>query len=156
MTRTNASIGRAGWTTLVALAMWGLVHVAGGVSLLVAGTREGLETLGPNSTSTVPPEPGDTVEALLRFHSLNIVLGGLAVLTLTGSWWRSRAQWQLGTAVAIAVALDIGLIAFFVVPDVLPASQGLIGPVLVLVAAVGVVVWQRQRQQPTVNAATPS
>lgn len=126
---------RADWIALIALALWGVVHIAGGVSLLVSDTSDGLETLGPNVTDTVPASPGDATDALLRFHSLNIALGGVAVLALAGFWWRSRHRWPLNVAVAIAAALDVGLLAFFVIPDVLPATQGLIGPLLVIVAA---------------------
>jgi hypothetical protein len=138
MTAANRSATTwAGWLALVALVLWGLIHIGGGISLLVANATNGLETLGPNVTGTVPTDPGDAAEALLRFHSLNIALGGAAVLALAVSWWRTRNRWQLDVAVVVAAALDIGLIAFFVIPDVLPASQGLIGPVLVAVAVVG-------------------
>lgn len=146
MTTSRHTTSRAGWVALTALALWGLVHVIGGVSLLVADISDGLETLGPNVTGTVPANPGDAAEALLRFHSLNIVLGGIAVLALTAAWWRTRHRWQLDVAVAVAAALDIGLIAFFVIPDVLPASQGLIGPVLVIVAVAAVISIHRHPQ----------
>ena len=129
----------AGWVVLTALLFWGAVHIAGGISLLIADATDGLETLGPNVTDTVPTDPGDAAQALLRFHSLNIALGGVAVLALAVSWWRERKRWQLHVAVVVAAALDVGLIAFFVVPNVLPASQGLIGPVLVLVAVAGTI-----------------
>lgn len=138
MTASNRSATtRGGWLALVALVLWGLVHIAGGISLLIANATDGLETLGPNVTGTVPTDPGDAAEALLRFHSLNIALGGAGVLALAISWWRTRNRWQLDVAVVVAAALDVGLIAFFVVPDVLPASQGLIGPVLVVIAVGG-------------------
>jgi len=132
-------LGRAGWTALIALALWGLVHIVGGLSLLVANPADGLETLGPNATDTVPTIPGDATEALLRFHSLNIALGGAAVLTLAGCWWRGQKRWQLDIAVVVAAALDVGLLAFFVIPDILPATQGLIGPILVIVAVAGAI-----------------
>jgi len=137
---------RAGWIALAALTLWGLVHVIGGTTLLVADTHDGLETLGPNVDATVPTDPGDATEALLRFHSLNIVLGGLGVLALAATWWRTRNRWQLDIALAIAAALDIGLIAFFVIPDVLPASEGLIGPLLVAIATAGAIGVHRHRQ----------
>ena len=46
-----------------------------------------------------------------------------------------RCSWTTA-ALAIAAALDVGLVLFLVIPNVLPASQGLIGPVLVAVVAV--------------------
>ena len=126
------------WAARVAMAgllLWGLVHVAGGFSLLAADTVEGLETLGPNASDSVPTEPGDATTGLLRFHSLNIAIGGIAVTALAAVWWRRRTRWQLDVAVAVAAALDIGLVLYLVVPGILPAGQGLIGPVLVAISA---------------------
>jgi len=157
MSTTNEpSIGRAGWIAAVALGLWGLVHVLGGVSLLVADTSDGLETLGPNVADTVPTNPGDATEALLRFHSLNIAIGGTAVLALTGLWWRSRKRWLLDVAVAVAAALDVGLLAFFVIPEVLPATQGLIGPILVIVAIAGVISLHRHTSSDRPVASQPT
>jgi hypothetical protein len=119
------------------LAIWGLVHVVGGVSLMVADVADGLEALGPDAADSVPAVPGDTTAGLLRFHGLNVALGGLAVLVLTVAWWRSRRRWQLDVALAIAVALDLGLLLFLVVPGLLPLSDGLLGPLLLVVALVG-------------------
>jgi hypothetical protein len=143
---TRPAVSRARWIALAALTIWALVHVIGGITLLVADTNDGLETLGPNAAGTVPTDPGDAAEALLRFHSLNIALGGIGVLALTAAWWRTCNRWQLDIAVAVAAALDVGLIAFFVIPDVLPATQGLIGPVLVVIAIAGAIGVHRLQQ----------
>lgn len=135
----NAGIIHHRWTdrvTWAALALWGVIHVIGGASLLAASTAEGLRTLAPRADTPAPSPTGDAAEALLRFHALNIVLAGLAVVVLTVWWVQSRVSWRRDVALAIAVALDIGLIAFVVGPGLLPATQGLIGPVLVAVAAV--------------------
>lgn len=129
--------GRA-WSsraTWAALGLWGAIHVIGGASLLGASTTDGLDTLAPDAATAAPLTPGDGAEALLRFHALNIVLGGLAVLVLTVWWARSQVRWPRDVALATAIALDIGLIAFLVGPGLLPASQGLIGPLLVVIAA---------------------
>ncbi len=122
---------------MAGLTMWGVLHIVGGTSLLVVDAVDALETLGPNSTGTVPAVPGETTTALLRFHSVNILFGGVAVLGLAIAWWRQRQRWQLDTALVAAAALDVGLIAFLVIPGTLPAGQGLIGPTLVLIAAIG-------------------
>lgn len=131
-TNTNAW---AASTAMAGLLLWGLVHIAGGLSLLVSDTVDGLETLGPNATDSVPARPGDAAAGLLQFHSLNIAIGGIAVAGLVVTWWRRRTRWQLHVALAVAAGLDIGLIAYFVAPGILPASQGLIGPVLVAISA---------------------
>lgn len=125
--------------TLAALGLWGAVHIVGGASLLVTSTTDGLDTLAPEAASAAPSVPGEGAEALLRFHALNIALGGLAVLVLIVWWARSAVQWRRDVALATAIALDIGLVAFLVGPGLLPAGQGLIGPVLVAVAAGAVV-----------------
>lgn len=122
---------------MVGLVMWGVLHIVGGASLLVAETVEGLEMLGRDANGSVPIDPGEATAGLLRFHSLNVLFGGLAVLGLAIAWWRQRRPWQLDVALGIAVALDVGLIAFLVVPGTLAASEGLLGPTLVLVAAAG-------------------
>lgn len=130
--------GASAWparAAMVGLLLWGLVHIAGGLSLLFADTVDALETLGPNTTDSVPAVPGDATAGLLQFHSLNIAIGGVAVTGLAIAWWRRRTRWQLAVAVAIAAGLDIGLIAYFVIPGILPARQGLIGPVLVVISA---------------------
>lgn len=123
---------RATWA---ALGLWGATHVIGGTSLLVASTTEGIDTLAPDAATPAPVAPGEGAEALLRFHALNIVLGGLAVLVLIVWWARRRVRWHRDVALATAIVLDIGLIAFLVGPGLLPADQGLIGPLLVVVAA---------------------
>ena len=133
------------WAARIAvtgLLLWGLVHIAGGLSLLFANTVDGLETLGPNATDSVPATPGDTAAGLLQFHSLNIAIGGIAVTGLVVAWWRRRTRWQLSVALAIATGLDIGLVAYLVIPGILPASQGLIGPVLVAISAAAAI-WTR-------------
>lgn len=139
---------RSSWPTWVfvgSLAVWGVVHVVGGASLLLAGARDGLLTLGASVADSVPTSPGAATAALLQFHSLNVLLGGVAVLGLLLAWRRRRRDWHLGVALAVAVALDVGLIAFMLVPGVMPLSQGFIGPALVLVALVaGVPMYLRE------------
>jgi hypothetical protein len=126
---------RATWA---ALGLWGAIHVIGGASLLAASTTDGLDTLAPDAATAAPAAPGDGAEALLRFHALNIVLGGVAVLVLIVWWARSQVRWRRDVALVTAVALDVGLTAFLVGPGLLPASQGLIGPLLVAIAAVAI------------------
>lgn len=127
MNRSGTWQGRV---AAVVLGLWGLLHVIGGASLLFFDGREGLETLAPDAP---PPASGTSLEAaaaIVHFHGLNIALGGMAVLALA-AWWAMRGQtWQLGVALAVAVALDIGLLAYLVAPGHLPASQGLLGPSL--------------------------
>lgn len=152
MTTTNRTGVTPALVAPVVLGLWGVIHVVGGLSLLADGSADALRTLGPSSTDSVPARPGEVTEAVLRFHSLNILLGGVAVLGLSIAWWRSRLAWQLAGALGIGAALDIGLIAFMVVPGILPANQGLIGPVLVAIAAVAVLSTRRSPTAPVRTA----
>lgn len=138
--------GSARWPfrlTVAALVGWGTIHVLGGITLLVGNVVDGLETLGPDAKDTVPTVPGEATEGLLRFHALNVLIGGIAVLALTAMWWHRPSSRSLEAAVAVAVALDLGLLAFLVLPGTLPPSQGLIGPVLMAVAGVAAVLTRR-------------
>ncbi len=144
----RGSLGSSGWATLGALVVWGLVHVVGGGMLMAADAVEGLRSLGPNVLATVPDAPGEAALALVRFHGLNIALGGLAVLVLALAWARSRRRWQLDVALGVTIALDLGLLIYLVGPGVMPLSQGLIGPVLVALALAGAV---RARSAPSAS-----
>jgi hypothetical protein len=137
-----------------ALGLWGVVHVAGGASLLAVEAGSGLEALGPSAADSVPADPGAVTEGLLRFHALNVLLGGVAVVALAVAWWRARRAWHLVVALGVVFALDAGLLAFMVVPGLLPVTQGLIGPVLALLATAGVVAQRERRFAPATMRAS--
>jgi hypothetical protein len=59
-------------------------------------------------------------------------------LMLIAWWTRSQVRWRRDTALATAAALDIGLILFLVAPGLLPVTQGMIGPLLVAIAATAI------------------
>lgn len=127
-----------GWTRPAAaasLGLWGLLHLVGGTSLITMGASAGLDTLGPNAPTPAPRDSGEAAEALLHFHGLNIAAAGLAVLVLAIAWYRSQRAWQANVSLGVAVVLDTGLLLFLVAPGLLPASQGLLGPGLLAVAA---------------------
>lgn len=126
---------------LVALGLWGLTHLLGGLSLVVSTGRYGparaLEDLATDApASEVPADPGEVVAGLLRFHGLDVAAAGLVVLLLTVLV--SRVRWPLGvsTSLVVVLVLDAGLVATFLVPGLLGA-EGLLGPMLGLVALVG-------------------
>lgn len=155
-----ASPARSRWprrlvdATAAVLALWGLIHVLGGLSLLVASTAEGIDTLAPGADAPAPADPGQGAAGLLRFHALNVGLAGAAVLVLAVAWWRSGARWTRDVALALAVGFDVGLIAFLVLPGLLPASQGLVGPVLAGLALVGAVAGADRRAPERIEAPT--
>lgn len=128
---------------LVALSLWGLSHVLGGLSLVVSTARYGpaqaladLGTAAPDSE--VPADPGEVVAGLLRFHGLDVAAAGLAVLLVTVLV--SRVRWPSGvsTSLLLVVVLDVGLVTTFLLPGLL-GPEGLVGPVLGVVA--GVAAW---------------
>ena len=123
-----------------ALAVWGVVHVLGGVSLLAAEPADALRTLGPGSGVSTPD---DVMSGVIRFHALNIALGGIGVTILA---WLAHGgrSWAGWSAVAIAVALDVGLLIFLVGPGILPATEGSIGPVLAAAAVIALVAARRR------------
>lgn len=142
----NASASAA-WSARLALAglgAWGLIHIAGGVSLLAADTTEALDTLAPNATTAAPDSLGDATTAVVRFHALNIALGGVAVLLLAVLWYRHRRRWMRDAALGIAVTLDVGLVVFLVGPGLLPVSQGFIGPALVVFVVATIIIEHRR------------
>lgn len=127
-----------GWTrpaAAVSLGLWGLLHLVGGTSLITMGATAGLDTLGPNAPVPAPRDSGEAAAALLHFHGLNIAAAGLAVLVLAFAWYRSHLAWQAVVSLGVAAVLDAGLLLFLVAPGLLPASQGLLGPGLLGVAA---------------------
>ncbi len=126
------------WTRPAAaasLGLWGLLHLVGGSSLIAMSGSAGLETLGPNAPTPAPRDSGEAAEALLHFHGLNIAVAGLAVIVLAFAWYRSNRAWHVNVSLGVAVVLDTGLLLFLVAPGLLPASQGLLGPGLLAVAA---------------------
>lgn len=57
---------------------------------------------------------------------------------------------------AVAAELDLGRIAFLVIPGLLPLSQGLIGPTLVAMVFIGIATEQRREPAPSPTPASTS
>ncbi len=131
--------------TSVTLFLWGLLHIVGGGALMALGASDpaaGLKSLG--SAKALPPDPGEVVGALIGFHGLNLAFAGVAVTALAVWAWRS---WPRGvpTGVAIATAADIGLIFYLLGPGHMKITDGLWGPLLLVLAALG---WALSSTQP--------
>ena len=120
------------WTILA----WGVLHVVGG-SLIVATTvREGAEAglsdlASAAPAAAIPAESRPGVEALLAFHGLNIVWFGLATLYLA----RRRTGSSLGAALVVMAAADVGLVLFLLGPGHMRWSDGVWGPLLLVLGA---------------------
>ncbi len=125
---------------LVALAAWGLLHVIGGAALMWAtatdGGRAALESMGSAaSPDDIPLQPGPVAESVLQFHSLNILLAGIAVAAIVIIV--ARTSWPRGVTATLLIvaALDFGLIVFLVLPGYMKVSDALWGPLLFAIAA---------------------
>lgn len=132
---------RRGWrrATLLALGLWGAIHVVGGLSLVIGSIHDGggaaLESLaGSAAPEEVPTDPGPVVEGVLAFHGADIAVAGLAVLWVATITARRRWPTGVGPALLLVTVLDLGLVAFLVAPGHTPWAEGLWGPLLLVVA----------------------
>ena len=124
--------------TVIALTLWGLLHIVGGGALMVAATATdttGLAALGSAvDVSQLPETPNAVVQALIGFHGMNIAFAGMAVTLLSVGWsWR---QWPRGvpSSLLIAGAADIGLLVYLLGPGYMKLSDGIWGPLLLAIA----------------------
>jgi hypothetical protein len=121
--------------------LWGLLHVAGGASLLqqvsAEGVRGALATLGSAiPDSELPNVSGAVIAAVLSFFAFNWVWIGLLVLVVGVklNWNNSRIGYWIN--LTVAGAADLGLIMFLLTPGYMALSDGWPGPLLWLLAAV--------------------
>ena len=136
----NSTSGRA-WARAGAVfyALWGLLHVAGGASLLAQGLADpaaGLRAMATGAgTGAFGNGPGAVTGALFTYHSFNLVWLGLLVtaLALVFNWRNSAAGFWLN--LSIVGAVDLGLVWTMMKPGYIPVSQGGIGVGLFLAAA---------------------
>lgn len=150
MTMHPSDWGRRATATL--LGLWGVLHVVGGTSLVLLDGRPGLETLAPNAPLPGASAPLESVAAIIHFHGFNVAFGGLAVVVLVVWWAKRQASWRLWVAIWIATVLDVGLLAFLVAPGLLPAGQGLLGPVLLALAVTALGLTRRTAVSPLPDA----
>lgn len=123
----------------VLYALWGIVHVAGGlyqVITLRAGGATALAALLTGSTAgvPVPPVPG-AAEAFMGMAAANIALIGAAVTAVALLNWRNTAA-GYWTNLVLAGGTDLTLVAFLLAPGVMAWSDGLLGLGLFIPAAV--------------------
>ncbi len=121
-------------------ALWGLIHILGGVVLIQqaqsGGAGAALATLG----TAVPPEQlrqvtGGVAQAVLAFFGWNWVWIGLLVLVVAVrlNWRASPAGYWIN--LFVAGASDLGLVLLLLVPGYMAIADGWPGPLLWLLAA---------------------
>ena len=127
-------------TALIATFLWGMLHMVGGAALLLTalidGGAAGLESLGSATGRDFAADSSPTLTALVAFHGLNILLGGIAVAFLTIT--RSRTSWPAGFTLSLGIitVLDFGLIVTLLIPGQMRLLDGIWGPLLLLVSLV--------------------
>lgn len=123
----------------VAYILWGLLHIVTS-ALALWFTYLLVKPLwaGPLADAI----PGGWVEidggtmAVIRHHSLNVVLFGLVAIVVAAmlNWRNSRTGW-LANLVVVGI-VDTGFILFLVIPGYIALELGLIGPVLWAIGAI--------------------
>jgi hypothetical protein len=122
----------------VAFAMWGLLHVALGISMISVGLSEGL------SGSELQAES-------LMFFTLATVIGTASILVaIVLNWHNDTFGFWLN--VWLVVPVDVALIAVLMRPGHIDAIGGAAGPVLALVAIVFAAVGQVTQRTPLQSA----
>lgn len=133
--------------TTVALLLWGLLHVVGGASLMVAAASDppaALRSLGSAAMAgDLPADPGRVTQAVIGFHGLNLLWAGLAVTILSLVWTWRRYPRGVPTSLFIAAAADIGLIVYLLIPGLMNVYEGVWGPLLLAIAVAGAAVARR-------------
>ena len=124
----------------VLFALWGLIHVAGGI-FMSSALREGgaagylaltATALDPKVMAATPDLAG--VNATLAFHAWNLTwIGALVFVVAIALNWRNRVT-GFWLNVALVSGADIGLLTFLILPGVMRLQDGLPGLVLWLPA----------------------
>lgn len=124
--------------------LWGVVHVLGGIVMLLTLEHDGgaavFRMLATAAPTAVPDAFPGVATAVLGFHAWNMVwIGGLVTVVAIGLNWRNR---RLGfwLNLVLAGAADLGLVAALLLPGHMRLTDGLPGLVLFLPAA-GLTAW---------------
>lgn len=120
--------------------LWGLLHIVGAGVLLWGVPNEGASSVLSTIGSALPPQnaaptPEALIGAILAYYAWNLVwIGGLVlVVGAVYNWRNSRPAFWLNLFVVSAT--DIGLIYLLLIPGYMAWSDGLLGIVLWLPAA---------------------
>lgn len=116
-------------------ALWALLHVAAGATLVGSALTDingHLREIGTAATTAQLPTLNEhtTVSAIIAFHSFNMVWIGLLVglVAVRLNWRNSRGGYWLN--LALTGLLDVGLFVFLLVPGYMAWGDGWVGPLL--------------------------
>lgn len=137
--RAGGSVSKLSRAGTVFFALWGLLHVVGGASLLATwwtdGAAELVRTYGSSVAGTIPAELPAVAGAIGAFHAFNLLWIGALVAGLAMTWgWKGRAA-GLWLNLILAGAADLGLVLFLLLPGYMPWAEGAPGLVLLAPAA---------------------
>ena len=125
----------------IAFALWGLVHVLGGASMLMTLSSDGgsaaLAMLADQAVSADLPNPTHpVVDGLYAFHSWNLLwIGALVLVIAIRKNWHNDMQGYWINLIVVAAA-DAGLIFTLIVPGYMSWAAGSPGIVLFVLALV--------------------
>ncbi len=117
----------------VFFAMWGLLHIIGGMALLRALSQEGSEAFllqvgSAADEAALGAVPANTVSsAILSYHAYNLAwMGLLALLVAIFANWKNSLMGYLVNVFLIG-AVDLGLYVYLLNPAFMKWSDGGIG-----------------------------
>jgi hypothetical protein len=120
-------------------ALWGLVHVAGGLLQLVTLRQGGGGALTALISSAAPVDPATAIPgpaaAFMGMGAANIAVIGALVTVFALLNWRNdrRAYW---VNLLLVGSVDFNLVGFLLAPGVMAWSDGLVGLGLFVPAAI--------------------
>ncbi|MBX7058458.1 MAG: hypothetical protein K1X75_10375 [Leptospirales bacterium] len=128
--------------------IWGLLHVAGGLTMLLAANTsvdaylqllsDGAEASGIENVA---------IGKVFAFHAFNLLwMGALCIWIVWRFNWRNRPEGLWLNLMLIGLA-DAGLLLFMVGSGVMPIANAWLGPALLLLA-LGAVLVSRWRKEP--------
>jgi hypothetical protein len=130
--------------------LWGIIHILGGLSLLVTVKSEGLNAffaqIASASPLETPVQDSKVISSVAASHSFNLFWMGLmcCIVAIEGNFKNKRYAYWVN--MGLAGFADIGLIVFSLAPGHLSLAEGLTGPTLWILAALFTTLALKQKQ----------
>lgn len=142
----------------VLYALWGVVHVIGGMSILAAWMERGaagvIDVMGGPSGAVM--DGSALLSGVAGYHFFNIGWIGavVTVIAVTLNWSNSKAGCWFN--LALVGLLDAGLIIFMLIPGHISWGEGMIGLGLFVPAAIFTITGQLQTSTGDVAVESPA
>jgi hypothetical protein len=119
--------------------LWGLLHIGAGVSLLRLLEAEGTATLmlpfGLPRHVILPAESRGVIGSLAGQHAANLATLGLGAIIVPVWTMRTKNVFGLWLNIIVVGLVEIAFLAAFYVPGYVRGVNGLLGPLLFVLAA---------------------